>query len=103
MTEETQSEAGDSDISNFTLVGCNNYNDKSQLKTNDVDQKLLGLNILEPEEEAFHESRQQRTAQYVLDTSDEYRRPPICLELVEHGQRTAETSQLESQYRGWYL
>ena len=102
MTEETQSEAGDSDISNFTLVSCDSYNDKSQLKTNDMEQKLLGLNILEPEE-AFHESRQQRTAQYVLDTSDEYRRQPFCLELVEHGQRTAETNQLESQYRGWYL
>lgn len=103
VTEETQSEVGDSDISDFTLVSCNNYNDKSQRKTNDVDQMFLGLNILEPEEEAVHESRQQCTAQYVLDMSDGHWRPPVCLELVEHGQRTAETSQLGSQYRGWYL
>ena len=103
MTEETQSKAGDSDISIFTLVSCDNYTDKSQRKTNDVDQKHLGLNIWEPEEEAFHESKQQRTAQYILDTSDKYRRPPNCLEMVEHGQRTAETNQLESQDRGWYL
>ena len=102
VPEETQSEAGDSETSDFTVVSCDNYNEESRRKTNSADQKLLGRNVLDVDQAEVQEIRQQRTAQYVLDSNEDVK-PQVCLELVDHSQPSrTESTQLRSQYGGWY-
>ncbi|XP_070210700.1 ATP-dependent RNA helicase DHX58-like isoform X2 [Littorina saxatilis] len=72
--DDTLSESGESDISNFTMRQGGNYSNHHQ-KNYFTDQKCLSPNI---REQTLEETRRNRTAQFVNSTS------PASVEIIQH-------------------